>query len=226
MRQLIQKLICEICVICGSFLILIAGCIDTGKPRAATRPSTAIDEEVATNEYWLKKPGVAGARSEAFFTMWQACEHELQRRGFEVDRRDERRALMTSKPLVSKAFLEVWRQDVVGGRESTESMLATIRRTVYLNVSRDIHGAYRMEPKVLVERYSQEEHRITAAVSYEQVFLRTPPEEERALEEENWPAMYWYAIGRDEKLEKALALEIQEEIASKAAVEPATRVGG
>jgi hypothetical protein len=197
----------------GATVLILAtlGCINTGKP-PATQPASAIDPKTSEPDYWLDQPEIVSVSSDVFFDVWSAAEHALRDRGFEIDRADQRLALMTSAPLVSKQIFEVWRNDVPEARQQTLASLASIRRTVHLDFARGNDGIYRVSPKVLVERFTNEERRITAVVGYETAFSRPLSEEDRASEGRPWLAAYWYAIGRDHELERELAASIERKL--------------
>ncbi len=191
------------------FLFLVPGCILGPSNPAATQPATAIDGRQATPEYWLDQPAVADISSADFYKLWDACKTEVRLRLFLIDRQDYRQGLLTTEPLDSKQFFEVWRDDVVTAGDTAISSLATVRRTVRFQLRRGNDGRYVAEPKVLVERFASAERRIIAINQYHTVF--TGPATEDSLTDQGLtiPTDYWYPIGRDQALERDLADSIR-----------------
>ena len=69
-----------------------------------------------------------------------------------LDRQDFRAGVITTKPLVSKQFWELWRNDVVTLSDMANSSLATHRRTLRFDIDRKDAGGYVATPRVVVER--------------------------------------------------------------------------
>jgi hypothetical protein len=195
-------------VLPSSCIFLLSGCI-TGKSNpAATQPVTYVEQKQATPDYWWNQPGVTRATGSEFQKVWDACEGELYTRLFPVDRTQYRNGLLSSEPVVSKQFFEVWRTDAVSVHDVAESSLATIRRTVRFEVTRRDDGKYEAVPKVLIERFSSSERRLTTITQYHQAFSTgrydaTP--DQAAVSSDD----YWYPLRRDTDLEKDMAASIQ-----------------
>jgi hypothetical protein len=178
-----------------------------------TRRATDVDRRLAEPAYWYNRPATTTVTADDFDQLWAACERAARDRGFRIDREDFRSGVMTTQPLVSKGALELWRRDVVTLPGVVESTLHTMRRTVRFEIKLRDDGAYVAAPKVLIERYSIIEHRITSATQYREIFALTRDEATRTqdrqknplLQQEGIPAFYWYATGRDGSLEKKLA---------------------
>jgi hypothetical protein len=191
-----------------------SGSISASGP--TTRRATDVDRKLADPAYWFNRPATTTVTADDFDQLWAACGRAARDRGFRVEREDFRSGVMTTQPLVSKQWFELWRRDVVTLPDVAESSLHTLRRTIRFEIKVREDGAYEAAPKVLVERYSVIEHRITSAVQYRDVFALTRVEALRQeyrqrnplLEQEGIPTFYWYATGRDESLEKKLAESI------------------
>lgn len=202
----------------GAALALAAlipcGCIGARQHPAATQPATAIDPKEAQPGYWLDQPAVAAVRASSFDRLWDACATAAQDDRFLIDRTDYREGLLTTLPLVSKQFYEVWRNDVVDPHSLAQSSLGTMRRTVRFTVRRLPDGSFEASPKVLVERSSLLERRITSVDQYQNVFAVEQFDAMRQTERtgENIPAQYWYSVGRDPALEKQLAASARERL--------------
>jgi hypothetical protein len=112
---------------------------------------------------------------------------------------------MTTKPLVSKQFFEVWKGDVVDGHDLLQSSLGTMRRIVFFQISHGEDGGYVLSPKVVVERYSAAERRITSVTQYLNIFSYEHGLVGEVTDEGQLvPVEYWYSIGRDPHLEQHL----------------------
>ena len=192
-------------------LALIGGCANT----RATRPATAADPATAQPAWWLALPAVAHVQSTRFDALYAAAEATLRDRMFVLDRQDRRGGLITSKATITKQPLEFWRGDAVSGQALAESTVATVRRTVHIEIARQDDGRFELTPKVVVERFAQRERRMTATVNYTGAL--GGGQVEGSLEEDRGEAIantYWYATGRDHDLERVLAEDIQKKMSS------------
>ena len=124
---------------------------------------------------------------------------------------------MATYPQVSKQFFEFWRNDVGTLAGVMESTLATVRRSVRLEVRRLPNGAYEAVPVVIVERYSQAERRVTSVARYTEVFAFDPAEQGSRTRDRlgaDLPVTYWYATGRDRALERQIAEDVRRDLRS------------
>jgi hypothetical protein len=66
-------------------------------------------------------------------------------------------------------------------------------------------------PKVLVERYSLAERRVTSVARYAEIFTIENVEGSRARDKlgGDLPDAYWYAVGRDTPLELQMAADVR-----------------
>ena len=179
----------------------LAGCAATPAPRPVEDPRTA------EASYWLERPASVSVVDESFHELWRACRRATLASSYMIDRVDFRTGVMTTFPLVSKQFFEFWRNDVASVGDVVTSSLDTVRRTVRFEVRRRDDGRYEAVPKVLVERYSFAERRVTSAARFAEVFTVEQVEGSRARDKlgGDLPDAYWFAAGRDEALEKRLA---------------------
>lgn len=191
--------------------VVAAGCANGQGPGMATD----LPEEQAEISYWLDQPPTAQVTHESFDELLAAAERAARDRMFEISHADFRRGRLTTKPLVSKQALEFWRSDVVDGDSVMESSLATLRRTVQFDVEPGPDDGFVLTPRVVVERRAVPQRRVTdtsqyrAAVAGSAFHLATDDEGDQL------PNHYWYAIGRDESLERALARDIERRTARK-----------
>ena len=211
----------------GLCTVGVAGCATKpAAPGPTTRKATDINRRRAEPAYWYNQPAADTVASGDFDELWAACERAARDLGFRIDRQDYRSGVITTHPLVSKQAFELWRRDVVTLDGIGESSLATVRRTVRFEVSGQEDGSFEAAPKVLVERYSVVEHRITSVTQYRDIFALTREEALRErdrqrnpmLEQEGIPTSYWYAIGRDLALERNLASAIRGKVKERPSV--------
>jgi hypothetical protein len=176
-----------------------------------------LPPESAAPEYWLRKPAVAQVSDGDFTRLWNACRRAVESRSFVVDRVDLRDGMMTTFPTVSKQIFEPWRNDVGSFAGVVESTLGTVRRSVRVQVVRRDDGTYEATPKVVVERYAQTERRITSVARYTEVLGVDPAQQgtrERDRVGADLPVAYWYALGRDESLERQIADDVRRDLKS------------
>lgn len=193
-----------------------SGCLLLWKQHpAATQSATASVNPLTTQpSYWLNQPGVADATSRNFDALWDACRDAMRDDGFIVDRRDYRSGVLTSLPLTSKMAYEFWRGDVVSPHDLAQSTLAMLRRIVRIEIKREPNGFFRATPKVLVERDSLVERRITSVDQYQNAFSVQAQDVMRETEKSgaDIPAEYWYPIERDTVLESQIARSIRDKL--------------
>jgi hypothetical protein len=170
-------------------MLVAAGCMTRRAANpAATQPVTAVDPQMADKEYWLARRATAEVRGE-FEPLWEASEEAAHEFLFRIDRRDQRSGLLTTEPMVSKQWWELWRKDAGTFRDAQEATLSNIRRTIFFQFRKDGENAYTVTPKVVVERQSKVD------LEYR--------------EEIEGPETYWYALKRDEAMEKKVAEAIR-----------------
>lgn len=173
-------------VLCATMV----GCIGK-KPAnpATTQPVTAVPEERAEPDYWLRQPATAEVNDRNFDALWRASEAAAKGYMFEIDLRDYRRGLIVTKPMTSKQWFEVWRKDTKGASNVAENSLGTLRRTVHFEFTKNLDETYTVAPKVVIERMSRVDPKYAAVIDEARV--------------------YWYALRRDAELEGRLAESIR-----------------
>jgi hypothetical protein len=180
-------------IACVFMLMLVAGgCMSKRAANpAATQPVTAVDPALAEKEYWLARPPVAEVRG-AFDSLWDASEETARQFLFRIDRRDQRSGLMTTQSMISKQWWEIWRKDAGTFKDTEEATLASIRRTIFFQFKKGSDGSYTVTPKIVVERES-----------------KVDPRYKQDIE---GPSTYWYALRRDEVMEKRVADAIRKQL--------------
>jgi hypothetical protein len=194
------------------FCLGIPGCIFKN-PNPPSPRVTDIDPKLATPDYWLAQPAVTHINSDDFYKLWRTCRSVVHDRFFIIDREEFREGTLTTRPLVSKQYWEVWRRDEVTVHDIEASTLATIRRTVIFQITKQSNGTFTAEPRVLVERCASAERRLTAITEYHTAFSGPRPfgsaENDQGIV---LPTDYWYATGRDNALERDLAAAINRQL--------------
>jgi len=175
-----------------------------------TEVATEIDPATTQPSYWLNLAALSVSSSD-FDRLWSVAADTALDFGFTIDRSDYRSGVMTTVPLTSGQWFEFWRSDIRNFDDLAESSSATVRRTIRFEFARDEKtGAFRCFPKVLVERQSVAEQRVTSVVSYQSAYRRPlrvrdrPTGTRESDEGVLLPSRYWYPIGRDQSLESAL----------------------
>lgn len=197
--------------------ILLGGCATESRSSVGTtRPVLENDIKKAHGAYWYHQTDVASVNCGNFDSLWNTAFNVALDDHFMIDRTDFRAGLLTTLPMISKQPFEFWRDDVVDGHSQLQSALGTVRRTIQFHISREPGGSYRCIPKVLVERESLAEHRITSVTEYHEIFSVTRQLSERDTDI-GTPVIleYWYAIGRDVELERNLAQKIRARLKSQ-----------
>lgn len=198
------------------FAAMACGCAGTSSPIQTARPVTDKPLEQATADYWLNQPANAAVSSLDFQRLWDASAEVLRQDLFIVDRADERLGVIMTRPMVSKQIFEPWRNDAGTMYATLQSTLQTIRRTVRIEVRRTDGGLFTAKPKVLVERLSLIQQRVTSVAESHNVFSPIGPETAfQTTEGTPIPVRYWYAIGRDEAMERQLANAIEDNLKSR-----------
>jgi hypothetical protein len=196
-------------------LMLVNGCITGKQNPASTQPSTNIDVATTQPSYWLAQPPTAVVNSSDFDRLVSACEDTARDYLFKLDRIDYRAGLITTQPLVSAQVFEPWRQDNRTLYDVEESSIATIRRTIRFEFTRLPDDTWEVAPKVLVERQTIAERRITSVVLYRNVFdtIRTQHLRPTGTPESDQNIIisprYWYLLRRDPEFEMLLAHTVE-----------------
>jgi hypothetical protein len=196
-------------------LTILAGCADNSHDQGpATRPALmSIPAERGTAEYWLAQPAVASITSRDYQKLWNACAQTIRNDQFEIDQEDYRQGVLTTWPMISKQFFEIWRSDAGTLYDVMQDSLQTIRRSVRFELARGPDGSYVARPKVLIEQSSHPERRLSSVSQYPQAFVPLAETPTRITEEgATVPNRYWYVLGRDEAMERQLANSVREKI--------------
>ena len=197
-----------------------AGCVsadhDHSPPTTAPAVATDVDPARADPEFWLNQSPALNVTSTDYEKLWQSAERVSHDYLFTIDRRDRRLGLLSTVPNVSPQFFEPWRRELQTASDVAYSSTASYRRTIYWQFGRD-GDAYAVTPKVLIERESFQEQRISGLLS-RAYFHPTPQQEERIYgtreTDQNLilPATYWYPVGRDFAFEQKLVEKMDRQL--------------
>jgi hypothetical protein len=194
-------------------LVLLTGCMPE-KVDYSARPATSIDPKTKQLDFWFDKPAVASVQSADYDVLWDAAARTLHDYSFYVDLTDYREGKLTSHPLTSKMPFEFWKHDVVDPHSQLECSLSTMRHTAQFLIHKLDDGQYVCEPKVVVEHYAMPERRITSVIEYQEAFSIQRPAINGASDEGVvLQVEYWYAVARDEALERAMADSMRQMLA-------------
>lgn len=191
-----------LCFLC----LTIAGCSTV----AQTQDVVETDPDLATSGHWIAQPANATVSATDYDKLWEACIGAARWHGYPMDRLDYRNGLMISRPIVSGQIFEPWRRDLVTFNSVIDSTLATETRQVRFEIKKRDDGSYDCVPKVVIQRFSSAERRITSVTRYRESFDIKPGSGNRERDKgRELPDTYWYATGRDADLEKALAKGVE-----------------
>ena len=187
---------------------IVAGCAH--QPPPTTKPSYATTQP----SYWLAQAPATRVTSPDFDLLWKACEEAARGYGFSLDRQDFRSGVITTYPLISKQFFEVWRNDVQTPHDLADSSINAYRRTIHFSIKRLPDGTFEMTPAIVIERQALAEHPVSASVYLRYAFRNDMRETRSAGTAESdeglqLPRNYWYATGRDTVLEKSVAKSVE-----------------
>jgi hypothetical protein len=206
--------------LCAAFLLL-SGCISGSSTAVEADRATGINPATTQPSFWYDQPDTGSVSSGDFDRLWDVCAGVARDHFFEIDVRDYRAGLLVTEPMVSGQWFEPWRTETRTFDDVMESSMASIRRTIRFEFTRNADGAWSVAPKVLVERQEIAEKRITSVILYRNLFM--PPSRARyrasgTAESDQGiylPERYWYPVKRDAAFEAALVREIEQRLSHK-----------
>ncbi len=142
-----------------------------------------------------------------------AAEDVLAEMHFTIEKADVRSGFIRTRPLPGAQFFEFWRSDNVGGRNSLQANLHTIRRTVELNISQH-GGRLQIGCDVRVQRLSLPERDVSSSARVYGIFTRsTSSLQKLEFDEEQKAGLAWIDLDKDVLLAAKILKRIQERIA-------------
>jgi hypothetical protein len=193
---------------------LAGGCITHQQHPAATQPATVVDAATTQPSFWLDQPAAATVRGTDFDHMAAVCQDVARSYLFKIDRVDYRAGLVLTEPMISSQWFEPWRRDNHTLYDVEESSLATIRRSIRFEFTRQEGQIWEMSPKIIVERQTVAERRVTSAVLVRSIFAQ-PRGRSRATGSREadvgiiLPPRYWIPVRRDPEFERIIAADVQ-----------------
>jgi len=199
----------------GLFGLAGLGCETTTRTMVPTPPTTTqsvtdTDPALSEPEYWLSQPARYSAANPSFDVLWDASDEVSRNLLFKIDRQDRRTGLLTTLPSISAQWFEPWRRELQTTKNLSDSSVATIRRTILYEFSKDGDG-FVVKPKVLVERQAITERRVSGTLS--RSYFRRDINSYGSREADQGEIIadsYWYPIGRDWALEERLVQKIND----------------
>jgi hypothetical protein len=178
-----------------------------------------VDLATTQPAYWYAKPAAAEVRGSDFGTLWEAAKETARKYQLALDREDYRAGVISTVPEISKQIFEVWRADAGTINDAMANTAGAIRRTIRFEVARNADETFTLVPKVLVERQSIFERRVTDVSQYRFAFSgparAQPARTAVTLDPETYPEVpvkYWYPVGRDSEMEKKVAEKVKREM--------------
>jgi len=150
----------------------------------------------------------------------EVAEDVLARMHFTIEKADVPSGLIRTRPLPGAQFFEFWRSDNVGGKNSLQANLHTIRRTVELDISQ--HGDQLLiNCDVRVQRLSLPERDVSSSAQAYGMFTRSSPSLQ-VMSFETWQEkeIAWIDLEKDTWLAAEILKRIEERLASRASGDP------
>ena len=150
----------------------------------------------------------------------EVAEDVLARMHFTIEKVDVPSGLIRTRPLPGAQFFEFWRSDNVGGKNSLQANLHTIRRTVELDISR--HGdQLQIDCDVRVQRLSLPERDTSSSARAYGMFTRSSPSLQK-MRFETWQEkeIVWVDLEKDTRLAAEILKRIEKRLASRESGEP------
>jgi len=150
----------------------------------------------------------------------EVAEDVLTGMHFAIEKADVPSGLVRTRPLPGAQFFEFWRSDNVGGKNSLQANLHTIRRTVELDISQ--HGdQLQIDCNVRVQRLSLPERDVSSSAQAYGMFTRSSPSLQRmSFDTKQSQEMAWIDLEKDTRLAAEILKRIERRLASRASGEP------
>jgi hypothetical protein len=185
------------------FCVFLAGCAPGAKP-GRQRGDVAA-----------QAPGPVGAPSERICladvqkaAAMQVAEDVLAKMHFTIEKADAEAGLIRTRPLSGAQFFEFWRKDSVGGFNSTEANLHSIRRTLELRFSKKAQELC-IDCDARTQRLNLPEQEVTSSAQAYVLFSRSSSLlQTMQLNPVQETGIAWVDLGKD----RGLALEVLERI--------------
>lgn len=152
--------------------------------------------------------------------LMEVAEDVLAGMHFTIEKADVPIGFIRTRPLPGAQLFEFWRSDNVGGKNSLEANLHTIRRTVELDISQ--HGdQLQIGCDVRVQRLSLPERDVSSSARVYGMFTRsTPSLQKMRFDTEQEKEIAWIDLEKDARLAAEILKRIEKRLASRASAEP------
>ena len=150
----------------------------------------------------------------------EVAEDVLAGMHFTVEKADVPSGLIRTRPLPGAQFFEFWRSDNVGGKNSLQANLHTIRRTVELDISQ--HGdQLQIDCDVRVQRLSLPERDVSSSAQAYGMFTRSSPSlQKMSFETTQEQEIAWIDLEKDTRLAAEILKRIEKRLTSRTSGEP------
>jgi hypothetical protein len=193
--------------IAGIFAGLLAGC---SAPPAATEPTLAR---------------VSAENPAAYDRLWETVGDTLRNQYFELDRQDRLEGVISTLPVTTSQFFELWRPQPETPVSWAESNLQTIQRAAVVTItSAGDAGTYELAVQVDESRYSLPERQIDNSAGALRLYSSDAPTESGTMERASRTAQL-IPVGRNKPAEERLLKLILDRYAKTPATQPATQPG-
>ena len=136
--------------------------------------------------------------------LWQASKAELLARGFVIDFQNRTAGLIETRPLVSKQWFEMWKDDTVTAASVAKNSMQTSRRTIKLNFNWS-RNPVELECIVSVDKIYVVPESKSDSAKTDDVFIASA----RLLRKKDTKgSQFWDNAGRDKDLEQAILKSI------------------
>ncbi len=175
------------------FCVFLAGCAPGAKP-GPHRSDVAA--QAGTERICLADVQKAAAM--------QVAEDVLAKMHFIIEKADADAGLVRTRPLTGAQFFEFWRTDSVGGFNSTEANLHSIRRTLELRLTKEGQELC-IDCDARTQRLNLPEQEVTSSARAYELFSMSGSSLQRMqLNPAQKTGIAWVDLGRD----RGLALEV------------------
>ncbi len=153
------------------------------------------------------------AAEQNFEAVWRASRRVLRKHYFTLDREDRRAGIIVTRPMTGQYAGEFWRRDAATRRDLAEGTIQTLYRQVKVMIRPDPIYADRFYAMVEVQTYRSDQPNPRVTSTSEALDLFNLPgsrsRKKRLLDyTQNALPQSAVPLGRDENLEKRIAVEI------------------
>ncbi|MHC4159024.1 MAG: hypothetical protein ACYSSO_08085 [Planctomycetota bacterium] len=142
----------------------------------------------------------------------KAAEDVLGQMQFTIDKSDVKEGLIRTRPLAGAQAFEFWRRDNIGGFNSAEANLHSIRRTVELDISQQGEQLC-IACDVKTQKLNLPESQISSSTQAYAMFSRSHPSLQKlVLNPAQKSGMGWVNLGQDDRLATEVLKRIEERI--------------